>query len=89
MEIQAGVASFAKIVFLQMAAAAEIRPVLSGAINLHEEQAFTSNPEFDLLVACCAGSLGHDSSDRRHADRIRQILSHPLDGERLTGLRCI
>jgi hypothetical protein len=61
-----------------MAAAAEPRPVLSQAANL---QALTSSaPEFDLLVACCT------DSNAERADRIRHILSGPLDWERLLAL---
>jgi hypothetical protein len=61
-----------------MAAAAEPRPVLSQAANL---QALPSSArEFDLLVACCADPTAG------HADRIRQILSGPLDWKRLLAL---
>jgi hypothetical protein len=69
-----------------MSAAAEIRHVPSEATNLRAAQAFTANPEFDLMVACCADSSSHDSSDERHADRIRRILSRPPDWERMLGL---
>lgn len=68
-----------------MAAAAEIRPDLSEALNLPAVQALT-DPEFDLLVACCAHSSGHDSSHERHDDHIRQILSGRLDWERMLAL---
>jgi Uncharacterised nucleotidyltransferase len=73
-----------------MSAIAELRPVVSEARNPRAAQAFGS-PEFDLLVACCADSSSHDSSDddssdKRHADRIRRILSRPLDWERLLDL---
>ena len=64
-----------------MSAAAEIRPFLSEAANLQEEQVLTGNPEFDLLVACCA-----DSSDKRQADRIPGTLSRSLDWERFLNL---
>jgi len=57
-----------------MAATAEIRPVLS-------EKVSANGSEFDLLVACCA-----DSSSREHADRIRKILSGPLDWQRVLDL---
>jgi hypothetical protein len=40
----------------------------------------SSTSEFDLLVACCA------DSNAEHADRIPQILSGPLDWERLLAL---
>jgi hypothetical protein len=63
-----------------MSAAADMRPVLSEAMNLPEAQVFTENPEFDLLIACCADSSADD------ADGIRQILSRPLDWERLLDL---
>src|ERR1700690_4387813 len=88
---EAGVTRFAKIVSLQMSAAAEIRPFLSEATNLQEEHIFPDNPEFDLLVACCAGLSSHDSSDdisshERHAHRIRRILSRSLDWDRFLNL---
>jgi Uncharacterised nucleotidyltransferase len=60
-----------------MATAAEIRPVLSEASDRPQIRPFAGNPEFDLLIACCA-----DSSAPR-ADRIRKILSRPLDWERM------
>jgi len=69
-----------------MAAAAEPRPALSEAGNPRAVQAFANSSEFDLLVACCADSSGQDSSDERHADRIRQILSRPLNWERMLSL---
>jgi hypothetical protein len=73
-----------------MAAAAEIRPVLSVGANVRALHALT-DPEFDLLVACCANSSCHDwsddnPSDERCADRIRQLLSRPLDWERMLAL---
>jgi hypothetical protein len=43
--------------------------------------ALAHDPEFDLMVACCASSSGHE-----HADRIRSILARPLDWERLLRL---
>jgi hypothetical protein len=57
-----------------MAAAAETRPVLS-------EKASANGSEFDLLTSCCA-----DSRDERHADRICEILSGPLDWKRVLDL---
>jgi len=60
-----------------MAAAAQIRPVLPEASN-SRARAFGQNPEFDLLLACCA-----NSSDELSDDRIRDILSHPLDWDRM------
>jgi len=60
-----------------MATAAAINPDLSEAAN--PVQAF--GHEFDLLVACCADSLS-----RAHADRIRDLLSSPLDWERMLRL---
>jgi hypothetical protein len=73
-----------------MAAAAETRPFPSKATSLRAAQAF-ADPEFDLLVACCADSSGHDSFDddtshERTAERIRTILSSPLDWERMLRL---
>jgi hypothetical protein len=73
-------ASLAKII-PSMAAAAETRPILSEATNLPTVQAFTDNPEFDLLIACCA-----HSSHKRHANRIPQILARPIDWDRMLGL---
>jgi hypothetical protein len=63
-----------------MAAAAQIQPALSPPENSLARPAFT-DPEFDLLLACCAVS-----SDEPNADRIRKILSHPLDWERMLRL---
>src|SRR5712692_11770999 len=42
---------------------------------------FTSSPEFDLLLACCA-----ECSNRQRAERIREILACQLDWERLIQL---
>ena len=72
-EIQSGVARFAKILSLQMAAVAEIRTVSGEAVSA---LAFTGNPEFDLLIACCAGS----------SNRIRRIISRPIDWDRVLEL---
>jgi Uncharacterised nucleotidyltransferase len=44
-------------------------------------QAFGSSSEFDLLLACCADPCGE-----KHGERIRNILSRPLDWERVLGL---
>lgn len=60
-----------------MPAAAEIRPLLSGAQSL----SFADDSEFDLLLACCA-----ISSTDEHAERIRALLSRPLNWERLLAL---
>jgi hypothetical protein len=59
-----------------MAAVAEIPPVLREAADLPTVRAF-SDPEFNLLVACCV---------RRSAERIRTILSGPLDWKRMLAL---
>jgi hypothetical protein len=67
-----------------MAAAVEIVPIPSEAANPRAVSVF--NPEFDLLAACCAASLGRHSSDERRANRIRQTLSHPLNWERMLDL---
>jgi len=69
-----------------MATAAEPRPVRSEAANLPAVRTFADSSEFDLLVACCVDSSAHDSSDERHADRIRKILSRPLHWERMLFL---
>lgn len=42
---------------------------------------FASSPEFDLLLACCAEVPNGES-----AQRIRDLLNHPLDWQRLTQL---
>jgi hypothetical protein len=44
-------------------------------------QAFGSSSEFDLLLACCADPCGDE-----HSERIRNILSLPLDWERMLRL---
>jgi hypothetical protein len=64
-----------------MATAAEPRPVLSAARKLRPVQAFGSSSEFDLLLACCAAPCGDE-----HGERIRNILSRPLDWERTLQL---
>ena len=58
-----------------MATAAEPRPAVTESPAI---RAFPGNPEFDLLLACCAA----ETSD----DRIRGLLSRPLNGERLLRL---
>lgn len=57
-----------------MSVAAELRPVSLHAADLRPVQSPSSRPEFDLLLACCA-----DSSQSERMDRIRPILSCPLD----------
>src|SRR5579863_5748645 len=64
-----------------MATAAESRPVLSAAGELRPVQAFGSSSEFDLLLACCADPCGDEQGER-----IRNILSRPLDWERMLRL---
>ena len=44
-------------------------------------QAFGCDSEFDLLLACCADPCGDE-----HGERIRSILSRPLDWERILWL---
>jgi len=73
--------SVAGVIVLQMATAAEIRPVLSEAANLSATRPLAHNPEFDLLIACCADSPSHS-----HAARIRELLSCPLDWKRMLHL---
>src|SRR5579864_1468878 len=63
-----------------MATAAEPRPVLSAARKLWPVPAFGSSSEFDLLLACCA-ACGDEGGER-----IRNILSRPLDWERVLRL---
>jgi Uncharacterised nucleotidyltransferase len=65
----------------QMSATAEIRPFLSEAMNPRAVHLLGEDPEFDLLVTCCA-----DSSDKRHPDRICRILSRPLNWQRVFDL---
>ena len=65
----------------QMATAAKVRPVRSAAALLPATRSSAASPEFDLLVACCS-----DSSVNAHPDRIRKLLSHPLDWEQMLRL---
>jgi len=64
-----------------MATAAKPRPLSSETVAWPPVRAFTDNSELDLLVACCAHSSGY-----AHADRIRELLSSPLDWERMLRL---
>jgi Uncharacterised nucleotidyltransferase len=64
-----------------MATAAEPRPVLSAARKLRPVPAIGSSSEVDLLLACCADPCGDE-----HGERIRSILSRPLDWERMLRL---
>jgi hypothetical protein len=64
-----------------MATAAEPRPVLSAARKPRPVPAIGSSSEFDLLLACCADPCGDE-----HGERIRKILSRPLDWERILRL---
>jgi len=64
-----------------MATAAKPRPASSKTVAWPPVRAFADNSEFALLVACCA-----DSFSRAHADRIRELLSSPLDWERMLQL---
>lgn len=57
-----------------MAASASVQP----ARFERESAGVMFNPEFDLLLACCAGGL-----DKQQSSRIRDVLSAPLDWERL------
>ena len=59
-----------------MATIAEPRPITYD--KSPARQAFSANPEFDLLLACCAAEPS--------ADRIRSMLFHPLNWERLLCL---
>jgi hypothetical protein len=61
-----------------MAAAAEVRLLVSDAQNLSATRSLTDDYEFDLLLACC--------SKPSRADRIRGLLSRPLNWERLLAL---
>ena len=63
-----------------MATAAEVQPARSEAAPFAATRSFTSSPEFELLVASCAHA-SHPQSDR-----IRKILSHPLNWERMLHL---
>src|SRR5690242_5903198 len=62
-----------------MSAAVEIRPFVCERGNLQPVGA--GDVEFELLVACCAASSGCDE-----ADRIRRILTCPVDWERMLEL---
>lgn len=73
--------SFPRIVFSQMVAVATPRAFSSHGTGSPPVQAFAKRPEFDLLLACCAHSSGHAP-----ADRIRKILSRPLDWQRVLRL---
>src|ERR1700685_4355096 len=64
-----------------MAAAAEIRPVVSDAQSRSGIRPFTDDSEFDLLLACCA-----DSSSDEHTKRIGALLSCRLNWKRLLSL---
>ncbi|HXM61351.1 MAG TPA: nucleotidyltransferase family protein [Terriglobales bacterium] len=64
-----------------MAAAAEIRPVVSDAQSRSGIRPFTDDSEFDLLLACCA-----DSSSDEHTKRIGALLSCRLNWKRLLAL---
>ena len=64
-----------------MAAATDIRPVLSDAQSRTAIRPFADDSEFDLLLACCA-----DSSTDEHTERIRALLSCRLDWKRLLAL---
>jgi len=61
-----------------MAAVAEIRPVPYGPAGSAAARAFGDNPEFELLLACCAYTS--------RAERVRALLSHRLNWERLLAL---
>jgi hypothetical protein len=61
-----------------MAAVAEIRPVPSGPAGSPAARAFGDNPEFELLLACCACTS--------RAERVSALLSHRLNWERLLAL---
>jgi hypothetical protein len=61
-----------------MAAVAEIRPVPSGPAGSSAARAFGGNSEFELLLACCAYTS--------RAERVRALLSHRLNWERLLAL---
>jgi hypothetical protein len=61
-----------------MATVAEPRPIASTVDRLVAKRPFSANPEFDLLLACCAAEPS--------ADRVRQMVSFPLDWERLLCL---
>ena len=64
-----------------MAAAAEIRPVLSHAQCLSATRPLTGDPELDLLLACCANPSGKEC-----AEPIRALLCCPLNWERMLAL---
>jgi hypothetical protein len=61
-----------------MAAVAEIRPAPSGPAGSPAARAFGDNSEFELLLACCAYTS--------RAERVRTLLSHGLNWERVLAL---
>jgi hypothetical protein len=61
-----------------MAAVAEIRPVPYGPAGSAAARAFGDNSEFELLLACCAYTS--------RAERVRALLPHRLNWERLLAL---
>jgi hypothetical protein len=63
---------------LSMATVAEIRPVPSAPERSPAARAFRGNSEFELLLACCAYTS--------RAERVRALLSHGLNWERLLAL---
>jgi len=64
-----------------MSAAAELRPLPALAVECVPQPAASLDPEFDLLVACCAATW-----DPAASGRIRQLLCSPLDWKKLLGL---
>jgi hypothetical protein len=64
-----------------MAAIADVRPLPSEAPISPAIRADADNSEFNLLLACCSDPTGEE-----HAERMRQILSRPLDWERVLAL---
>ena len=62
-----------------MSSVISAHPVASAIPQLQLESVF--NPEFDLLLACCASR-----SQSERAAPIRDLLRHPLDWKRLTDL---
>jgi hypothetical protein len=60
------------------AMATAAKPRLSDSANPPATRSSSGSPEFDLLAACCAAPA--------HADRIRKLLSTPLDWQRMLRL---
>jgi len=64
-----------------MSVATELRPPSRLALECERRPLASVHPEFDLLAACCAATWNPAASGR-----VRQLLSSPLNWEKLPGL---